>query len=593
MLRIWMLFLLFFIGACQSQTSRETVFVENKQSKFEICIPPNASPRLVESVEELQLYIKKIAGVKLPITTERKANHQIVIGDKLYMKSDKVELPFQKLKVDGLVIKIQNDRILISGLNEKGVINGIYTFLSEYLGCRYYARDAIYVPKKEDISFQLITDVQNPAFDMRIMNAYQAFSPTYCKWHKLDFPPKTNPLWLKPWAHATTRYIKLKENKNTHPEYFTYIAGKPIDINYDNQEVFQIIIRELEEKLQKNPQAEYISVSQADIKHNLKEVKNEMNSFITLKFTNKVAKKFPKKTVTYLAYQYSMMPPEGIKPLDNVLVVITNTLPDRNKATNLKSPQNQFAIALRGWQRLTDNIMIWDYFGNMSYPGTPYPNLFLMQKNLKEYEEMGIDRIFAQSNNQRGSEFQELRSYLLAKLLWNPNLNVDSLMTDFINGYYGNAAPYITEYIYKMTKNFEVSKRPLRRNVGPVFYKKSYLSPKLLKEYDELFDQAEKAVQSNTEVLLRVDKLRQSLRYAKLEIYRSIYFKNKPQGLKRSKNKPQSLNRSKNKAIMTVQEYNELLETYINKSEDYGLYKISNKAQSSKVFKKVMKVHID
>ena len=51
--------------------------------------------------------------------------------------------------------------------------------------------------------------------------------------------------------------------------------------------------------------------------------------------------------------------------------------------------------------------------------------------------------MFEQGNREVGGEFAELRTYLISKLLWNPYDNVDTLMNDFLNGYYGAAAnPY-------------------------------------------------------------------------------------------------------------------------------------------------------
>lgn len=585
MLRKWIYLLLLFTGACKSQTSQEVVFVENRQSKFEICISTHAGPQLMESVEELQSYIEKIAGIKLPITTEKKANHQIVIGDKSYMKSNKAGLPFQKLETDGFIIKIHNENIWISGLNEKGVINGIYTFLSEFLGCKYYARNAIYIPKKENISFQVITEVQNPAFEMRMINAYQAFSPTYCKWHKLDLPPKINPLWLKPWAHATLRYVNPKKYRETHPEFFNYVDGKLFDINYDNQEVFQITIHNLEEKLQISPQVEYISVSQADIKHNLKGVENKMNSFITLRFANKVAEKFPKKTITYLAYQYSMMPPKGVKPLDNVLVRVTNTIGNRSKAIKLKDPQNRFAIALKQWQNLTDNIMVWDYMTNTKYPLSPYPNFKYIQESIKNYRAFGVSKLFIGGEGQAEIGFQGLRNYLTAKLLWDPNVDVDSVIDEFLSGYYGDAAPFIKQYIITLTDRFLESKTPLLRTANPRAYKNDCLSSSAMQQYKSYFKKAEKAVENNPVLLERIDKLQQSLRFAQLEIHRNSY-----KSMRQAKSKSFQQNRTKNNPErLDKAEYEKLLEEFTEKAKKYNMKKITREHQSPKAYESSIK----
>jgi hypothetical protein len=41
----------------------------------------------------------------------------------------------------------------------------------------------------------------------------------------------------------------------------------------------------------------------------------------------------------------------------------------------------------------------------------------------------------------------EMRAWMLAKLLWNPALDEGKLRQEFLNGYYGPAAPNISEYL--------------------------------------------------------------------------------------------------------------------------------------------------
>src|SRR5699024_4295999 len=116
-------------------------------------------------------------------------------------QKDDIGITDIRLKPGGFVIKTNKGNLFILGFDNKGTINGLYTFLEEYLDCRYYAKDAVMLPKKESYILSEINDVQNPAFQLSILNSYAAFSPSYCNWHKLMLPPRVNPLWLKPWIH--------------------------------------------------------------------------------------------------------------------------------------------------------------------------------------------------------------------------------------------------------------------------------------------------------------------------------------------------------------------------------------------------------
>jgi len=117
-----------------------------------------------------------------------------------------------------------------------------------------------------------------------------------------------------------------------------------------------------------------------------------------------------------------------------------------------------------------------------------------------------------------GGEFAELRAYLLAKLLWNPHCNVDEVIDDFLRGYYGEAAPLIRQYIDKMHDALEHSGRHLSIFGHPTEHRDGYLSFELLAQYDALFDEAEKQVADNEDVLLRVQTARMPLMYAQLQL---------------------------------------------------------------------------
>jgi len=46
----------------------------------------------------------------------------------------------------------------------------------------------------------------------------------------------------------------------------------------------------------------------------------------------------------------------------------------------------------------------------------------------------------------RGGEFSELRAYLISKLLWNPDADVENTINDFMFGYYGRSGKYVRQY---------------------------------------------------------------------------------------------------------------------------------------------------
>ena len=126
--------------------------------------------------------------------------------------------------------------------------------------------------------------------------------------------------------------------------------------------------------------------------------------------------------------------------------------------------------------------------------------------------------MFAQGNREAGGEFAELRAYLLAKLLWNPDCDVSESIDDFLHGYYGEAAEPIREYIDTMHDALEQSGKGLSIFGHPTEHREGYLSPELITQYDALFDEAEKRAADGEDVLLRVQTARIPLMYARLQL---------------------------------------------------------------------------
>lgn len=99
-------------------------------------------------------------------------------------------------------------------------------------------------------------------------------------------------------------------------------------------------------------------------------------------------------------------------------------------------------------------------------------------------------------------EFNELKAYLLAKLMWNSEADPDAIIKDFTDGYYGPAGKHIREYI-------EYADRILRRDgihmtcypvIGDEVYSEEFITGAL-----DIFKKAKKSVADKPDYLSRVE----------------------------------------------------------------------------------------
>ena len=58
-------------------------------------------------------------------------------------------------------------------------------------------------------------------------------------------------------------------------------------------------------------------------------------------------------------------------------------------------------------------------------------------------------------------DFVQLRTWLIAKLMWNPRQDQSALTDEFLRGYYGAAAPHLRRYIDLMQDSFAALGKPL------------------------------------------------------------------------------------------------------------------------------------
>jgi hypothetical protein len=546
---------IFFVTAVQAQ---QFTLVNNSKSKCRIIIPEKGNVAEIQAALVFQDYIKRISGAVLPILSDisKPENNEILIGK--VNREEYRNVPVDKLEKDGLYILNTGKKLVIAGGTEKGVLYGVYTFLENYLGCRKYSSAVTYVPKQKTIILNPINEMQVPSFNYRddfypdVIN-----NPEYLAWHKLDNcfgKPDSGNEWGD-FVHTSDELLSAKEYGESHPEYFSFYDGKrhsAVDASgqpeaqlcLSNPDVLEIVCKSLQKRIEQNPTAVYWSVSQNDNVNYCRCPKctelNEryssfapgskmygthgddlyspigMGSFLT--FVNKVAERFPDKIISTLAYQYTRVPPKDLLPAKNVNIMLCNIESPRN--VPIETGDRSFCEDLEGWARLTSNIIIWDYVVQYRNLISPFPNFQTLQPNLKYLHDKGVTMIFEEGNPDTGGEFHELKAYILAKLLWNVNVDVNQVMNDFLSGYYGNASKMIREYIDLLQEKMAQSGEKLIIYGTPVEEKETFLTDSLVTVYNKIFDRAEKAVADSPEILERVRKARLPVYYAMLEIAR-------------------------------------------------------------------------
>ena len=345
------------------------------------------------------------------------------------------------------------------------------------------------------------------------------------------------------WCHSLYDVVS-PSLYDTHPEYFSEIEGKRIQPRSEgtqlcltNPELPYHAINSLNRLIQKTQAevtvwadslAHYWSVSQMDGRGNCtcqqcqtSDLHDGSPSGTMLKFVNQIAEHFPHKKIATLAYTYTRKAPLYTKPASNVVIqmcAIETARQGINFPIATSNIHATFRKDLVDWGKICNEILVWDYVIQFQNLVSPFPNFSTMQDNINFYIANNVSAIFCQGNREKGGEFAELRGYLLAKLLWNPQYDMKQEMDDFLTGYYGKAGVYIKRYIADMEQALKKSKAILSMDGDLEAHREGYLSKECIERYKHWFDLAEKAVINQPDVLKRVRKERMAIMYAQIRL---------------------------------------------------------------------------
>ncbi len=551
------IFLLFFLGISLSiSAQKQAILVKNGLPQFSISLSVKPTDAEEKAAILLQSAIIKMAGCELPIvkTDKPKSKKSIYITSLLVSDSSRLgrtvtnlpkglnkhftadfEIKKKNLIDDAFLISIKEDNILLLSGGKKGAIYGVEHLLEKYFGCRMYAPHAEIMPPKSTIALPVLCETDKPVNSIRIVNGVMTQqNEDYRNWQRLN---DHNEEFAKGYyVHTFNRLVPWETYFDQHPEYFALMGSKRIidQLCLTNPDVLDIAIKKLQEEMAMQPEKKLWSVSQGD---NFSYCQCDQCAQIIadegsasgpiIHFVNRVAAQFPDKVISTLAYQYSRRAPKKVKPASNVQIMLCTIELNRSKEIENDSLSISFLKDITDWGKISKNIYLWDYTVNFSHHITPFPNLHTLQKNIQFFTKNNVNAHFQQTNASMGHEFSELKAYLIARLLWNPDINADSVITDFLNGYYGAGAVFIKKYINHLTNEIIKTGEWLDIYGHPMAHARTFLSAENIAQYNQYFDAAENAVKETPSVLQRVKLCRLQIQYAMMEIGKSDMFGSK------------------------------------------------------------------
>lgn len=438
----------------------------NNITAYRIVVSPNASVTEKTASRELKNYLEQISGATFNLSSTR-GHRNIYVGyEKIFSIFREVK-PYQDSSEGFTIKKIGHDLVIYGG-RERGTMFGVYRFLQEFLGVQWYTPDFTKVPPKNRYELESINFSEAPRIKYRSTDFYYAQNIPWLAHNMMNTGRTsiTNDYGIvsRYWGtHSLARLLPASKYYKTHPEYFAYRNWHRVEYGQpclSNPDVLKIVTKEIMAVIDQYPNYLFYDVSQLDNQTFCMcsscakiEKKYGGHSGLMIWFVNQVARRikqrYPNKYIGTFAYQYTRHAPVNIKPEDNVIVRLCDI--ECCFAHPLSSECNEHNVAfikdLKDWSKISKNLYIWDYIVNYGNYMAPFPNIQVLGPNLKTFAKYGVVEVFEEAQSETlGNAFEELKCWVLAQLMWNPDQNTNKLVATFINDYYGSAAKDVIDY---------------------------------------------------------------------------------------------------------------------------------------------------
>jgi hypothetical protein len=460
-----------------------------------IVIAPDA-PRMVRfAASELQTYVEKATGAKLPIAEVEPAEGaaRVFVGESTATRA--LGLSSAGVKPDGFYLLATDNWLALFGresepvyanshpfrsgqsyhppsgisrYGETGALYAVYQFLYDHCGVRWYLPGELgeVVPRQAAIQVGVLSVQKAPDFEYRFL--YHADLPkddAAAYWYRRIGYGAPKPVWI---THSFFWFNKYRE---THPEYYAILpdGGRDFDVTGEPPGNFclsepgfvQQVVADIRAYFDANPDHlifpvmpndSWIRICECDRCQGQVTPGPETGKYSDYlwRFVHGVAQEIhrshPDKLIGCCAYAHYLDPPRTIEQLSpNVAVMIA----DSPRSGRVTDTYRQFVAA---WGDKAKTLYRWEYYlyglNDRTVQGLPV----LFSANIAEDLRLlkGKSRgemIEAESWRARSEDSERmyypgmthLNLYITGKLLWDADADVVALLEDYYARFYGPA----------------------------------------------------------------------------------------------------------------------------------------------------------
>jgi hypothetical protein len=495
--------------ACSVCSAAAFELAQDGKPVAEIIRSEDADEAVHFAAEELQYWVEKISGARLPIRGNvGTAPRRIVLGvlgqsPLLQPLRDEFERDAESLAGnDGFAVRPRGDAVYLFATVPKGVVNGVFRLLyrnTDLIWARPNPEFGTVYSEDPNLAFGQIDCLDVPAFVLRGWQIHGGV-PESELWQVRNgtnwsarMTPASNPNVKRHGTimeyggghNLTGLYITEKKYFDDHPEFFPEIDGRRVrpsehrlrtQLCFSNPEMTRAFIDELDTRIRANPDFQTYRVmiedtweqcqcaectkpivlpdgTVLDYSSDRKDPFRSTQFFMWLNQLGEyLLENHPGKRILTFGYFFTAVPPR-VPIAPNISISFCPITKDSKEP--LTGPQNkEWYQRFTDWMNITTQLTWREYFGLVG--PFPRPMDIVALSDLEYVARHGVNRTYSEiygdgkSHRMDGARVWDLNAmyfWTMTNGLWNPSRQaVPKLRREFLSRVYGQGADDVREF---------------------------------------------------------------------------------------------------------------------------------------------------
>ncbi len=506
---------------------------------YSVLISPDAGNMTLLAAQDFADYFKRATSAEITVESgERNFTEEsryISIGDNSLSRSAGLSESGADQGDQGFHIETKGKSLFVCGGGDAGNYYGTYDLMNKLFKFEPYAADTIYYEETLRLGLPKLNYSEKPDFESRVIY-------TFAMNNDRGFAQKMRThVWESVWtrlggSHSTFRLIGANDAlRKEHPDWFARkldengnIVATYNQLCFTNEEVIAALTEAVLKEVDGTPEAKSVAVCIEDNRsvclcpecQKVAAQYGGSNAAAVIHALNRISAAIDQhleetgqdrtvKAIMFGYYGYLDAPVTDngdgtFSPIDDSVVLsdhcgvmiapIDTDYAHSYYETGFNAAETR---AFEQWSSISKTIYVWGYSTDFKHYLVPFDAFNSMQENFQYMREHNVSYIYAQGNfGSRGTGFIDLQNYLEAKFMWDADEDFDTLVDNFFNAVFREAAPAMRKYFDELRDHFAYLRKE-QGLTGWIYYEsenKNLWPYSLLQQWSGYIDDAYKAI---------------------------------------------------------------------------------------------------